>query len=212
MKCFKHVQRLLNDSCLIGHIAASILLAGDKSSWRKRSRQGCICKVQIVCVQSNPVNPRHTTSTWYYSWMFVPRSHIHYIFITTIFIISQRCLLPSLNLILLRVKPVVSLQKSNLPPLLMGCDIALIVPGAAATASACGKQAVDTLLLLCQPFIFKETASKWVLSIYSVFCRGFQHWISICRGGELSTLCSWSPMIQLSCAWCMHVYLFVDQP
>lgn len=42
---------------------------------------------------------------------FLPLSHIHYIFITTIFIITQLCHLPSLNHILLRAKSAVSHEK-----------------------------------------------------------------------------------------------------
>jgi len=42
--------------------------------------------------------------------------------------------------------------KSNPRPLLMSCDIALIAFSSAAAAAKCGKQAVDTPLLLCQLF------------------------------------------------------------
>lgn len=50
-------------------------------------------------------------------------------------------------------------QKSNLPPLLMGCDIALII-SRTATVGECGKQAVDTPLLLCQ--LSHSNKSEWI--------------------------------------------------
>lgn len=50
--------------------------------------------------------------------------------------------------------------KSNL-----ACDIALIVFSAAASAAECGKQAVDTSLLL---FHLNRTLSQWILSNYLI--------------------------------------------
>lgn len=64
-----------------------------------------------------------------------------------------------------RVPSQQSPTKSNPLPSLMACDIALIVFIAAASAAECGKQAVDTSLLL---FHLNRTLSQWILSNYLI--------------------------------------------
>lgn len=62
------------------------------------SRQGCILKCRLsACYQTKSIRVTHFLYDIFHE-CFLPRSHIHLVFITTIFIIIQRCHLPSLNL------------------------------------------------------------------------------------------------------------------
>lgn len=121
---------------------------------------------------------------------FLAWSHIHYIFITTIFIIVRLCHLPSLNLILLRAKSAAS-QKSNPLPLLMGCDIALIISVVQRWLQSVANRQLT-------PHFYSVNYSIWtghyqnelyqITWLHHASNYSYHQGISICKLGEITTL------------------------
>lgn len=120
-------------------------------------------KVWFVCVLSDQVNPHCTASLWYYSWLLFTQIP-HPLHLCHNYFHYQPALPVAFNQLHSAVcRSQQSPQKSNPLPLLMGCDIALII-FSAVTAAECGKQAVDTPLLLRQLFHSNTTLFEWILS------------------------------------------------
>lgn len=108
--------------------------------------------------------------------------------------------------------------KSNLPPLLMGCDIALIVSVAQRRLqNVANRRLTPTSALSTIPFgrstiKMNPIKSPDYLSNYIFFLYGAAiiNAFPFVREVE-SQLCTWSQMIQLSRAYCLHACLFVVQ-
>lgn len=149
-------------------------------------------------------------------FFFLPWSHIHYIFITTIFIIIRLCHLPSLSPILLRAKSAVShkkvihclhwwavIQLSSFQCCGGGCRTWQ-------TGSWHPTSALSTIQFERKHYQ-NGILSNYLITLYiQLQCLGAASATAFPFVREVKyQLCTWSQMIQLSCACCLHVYLFV---
>lgn len=145
---------------MIGHTAASVLFVGDKSSKHTKSQRGSVFKVPIVWPSQSTLHtfPMILFMDVFFCFFFYP-------YPTSITSLSQLFSLSFSSATCLHSTSFsCALSQQSLTAFTDGLWYSSHHFGAAATAAETGKQAVDTPLLLCQPFNLKRTLSKWIRS------------------------------------------------